>query len=113
VTPEREVVWQYDAPEAADIHTGQPIRLDKVMIVRNGLPPKLTIIEKNLELWKCARAAGRERGPSQEAASANPAWAGDSARHGVRHGLPSYLNVPDPDAVVAGPAEERQHVDHR
>jgi hypothetical protein len=52
VTPEREVVWQYDAPEAADIHTGPPIRLDKVMIVRNGLPPKLTIIEKNLEPWK-------------------------------------------------------------
>jgi hypothetical protein len=46
VTPEREVVWHYDAPEGTEIHTCQPIGLDKVMIVRNGLPPKLMIINK-------------------------------------------------------------------
>ena len=46
VTPAREVVWHYDAPEGTEIHTCQPIGLDKVMIVRNGLPPKLMIINK-------------------------------------------------------------------
>jgi hypothetical protein len=46
VTPEREVVWHYDAPEGTEIHTCQPIGLDKVMIMRNGLPPKLMIINK-------------------------------------------------------------------
>jgi len=46
VTPKREVVWHYDAPEGTEIHTCQPIGLDKVMLVRNGLPPKLMIIDK-------------------------------------------------------------------
>ena len=46
VTPQREVVWHYGAAPGTEIHTCQPIGLDKVMIVRNGLPPKLMIIEK-------------------------------------------------------------------
>jgi hypothetical protein len=46
VTPQREVVWHYDAPAGTEIHTCQPIGLDKVMIVRNGLPPMLMIVNK-------------------------------------------------------------------
>jgi len=46
VTPERKVVWHYDAPEGTEIHTCQPVGLDKVMLVQNGLPPKLLIINK-------------------------------------------------------------------
>src|SRR5215467_3761003 len=46
VTPEREVVWHYDAPAGTEIHTCQPVGLDKVMIVRNGLPPMLMIVNK-------------------------------------------------------------------
>jgi hypothetical protein len=46
VTPEREVVWHYDAPAGTEIHTCQPVGLDKVMIVRNGLPPMLMVINK-------------------------------------------------------------------
>jgi outer membrane protein assembly factor BamB len=46
VTPEKEVVWHYDAPPGTEVHTCQPIGLDKVMIVQNGLPPKLMIINK-------------------------------------------------------------------
>jgi hypothetical protein len=44
VTPKKEVVWRYDAPEGTEIHTCQPIGLDKVMFVQNGLPPKLFVI---------------------------------------------------------------------
>jgi hypothetical protein len=44
VTPRKEVVWRYDAPEGTEIHTCQPIGLDKVMFVQNGLPPKLFVI---------------------------------------------------------------------
>jgi hypothetical protein len=44
VTPEKNVVWRYDAPEGTEIHTCQPIGLDKVMFVQNGLPPKLFIV---------------------------------------------------------------------
>jgi hypothetical protein len=44
VTPRKEVVWRYDAPEGTEIHTCQPIGLDKVMFVQNGLPPKLMVV---------------------------------------------------------------------
>jgi outer membrane protein assembly factor BamB len=47
VTPQKQVVWHYDAPAGTEVHTCQPIGLDKVMLVQNGLPPKLMIINKS------------------------------------------------------------------
>ncbi len=44
VTPDKKVVWRYDAPEGTEIHTCQPIGLDKVMFVVNGLPPHLIVM---------------------------------------------------------------------
>jgi hypothetical protein len=49
ITPDKKVVWRYDCSvpggtNHTEIHTCQPIGLDKVMIVVNGLPPKLKII---------------------------------------------------------------------
>jgi hypothetical protein len=49
ITPDKKVVWRYDCNKAGgtnhtEIHTCQPIGLDKVMIVVNGLPPKLKVI---------------------------------------------------------------------
>jgi hypothetical protein len=44
VTPKKEVVWRYDAPQGTEIHACQPIGLDKVMFVQNGLPPKLMVV---------------------------------------------------------------------
>jgi hypothetical protein len=44
VTPEKKVVWRYDAPPGTEIHTCQPIGLNKVMFVLNGLPPKLMVV---------------------------------------------------------------------
>jgi outer membrane protein assembly factor BamB len=46
VTPQKKVVWHYDAPKGTEIHTCQPIGLDKVLFVANGLPPKAIIINK-------------------------------------------------------------------
>lgn len=46
VTPRKEIVWRYDAPAGTEIHGAQPIGLDKVLLVQNGLPPKLLIIDK-------------------------------------------------------------------
>jgi len=44
-TPEKKVVWRYDAPKETEIHTCQPIGFDKVLFVLNGLPaPKLMIV---------------------------------------------------------------------
>ncbi len=44
ITPKKEVVWRYDAPEGTEIHACQPIGLDKVLFVQNGLPPKLIVM---------------------------------------------------------------------
>jgi hypothetical protein len=44
VTPKKDVVWRYDAPEGTEIHACQPIGLDRVLFVRNGLPPKLMVV---------------------------------------------------------------------
>lgn len=44
ITPKKEVVWRYDAAKGTEIHTCQPIGLDKVMFVVNGLPPKLMVM---------------------------------------------------------------------
>lgn len=49
ITPDKKVLWRYDAHTAKDskfteIHACQPIGMDKVMFVENGLPPKLKVI---------------------------------------------------------------------
>ena len=45
VTPEKQVVWRYDAPPGTEIHTCQPIGRDKVLFVLNGLPPHLMVVD--------------------------------------------------------------------
>ncbi len=44
ITPDKKVVWRYDAPAGTEIHTCQPIGLDKVLFIENGLPPKLKMV---------------------------------------------------------------------
>jgi hypothetical protein len=44
VTPKKEVVWRYDAPKGTEIHACQPIGLDKVLFIQNGMPPKLFVV---------------------------------------------------------------------
>lgn len=49
ITPDKKVIWRYDLKtqegiDHTETHTCQPIGLDRVMFVVNGLPPKLMII---------------------------------------------------------------------
>src|SRR5262249_55617891 len=44
ITPEKQVVWRYDSPTNTEVHCCQPIGLDKVLFIRNGLPPKLKVV---------------------------------------------------------------------
>lgn len=46
VTPQKEIVWTYDCPTNTQIHSLQPVGLDQVMVVENGLPPHLYILNK-------------------------------------------------------------------
>jgi hypothetical protein len=49
ITPDKKVVWRYDCNNSkgtnhTEVHTCQPIGLDKVMFVLNGLPPRLMVV---------------------------------------------------------------------
>jgi hypothetical protein len=44
ITPDKRVVWRYDAPKGTEIHTCQPIDKDRVLFMINGIPPKLMVI---------------------------------------------------------------------
>ncbi len=51
ITPKKQVVWRYNATDSkadptkhTEIHGCQPIGLDKVLFIENGLPPKLKLI---------------------------------------------------------------------
>jgi outer membrane protein assembly factor BamB len=49
ITPDKKVVWRYNChvpsgPDHTEIHSCQPLGLDKVMFVENGLPPKLKVV---------------------------------------------------------------------
>jgi hypothetical protein len=46
VTPDKQIVWHYDAPPKTEIHTTWPLGLDRVLIMQNGDPAKLLIIRK-------------------------------------------------------------------
>ena len=46
VTPDKKIVWHYDAPPKTEIHTTWPIGLDRVLIMQNGDPAKLLIVKK-------------------------------------------------------------------
>jgi hypothetical protein len=46
VTPQKQIVWQYNPPPGTEVHSCQPIGLNKVLLVQNGLPPKLMILNK-------------------------------------------------------------------
>src|SRR6478609_6095317 len=49
IAPDKKVLWRYDCNNAKDsthteVHSCQPIGLDKVMFVVSGLPPKLFVV---------------------------------------------------------------------
>ena len=46
VTPQKKTVWRMDAPKGTEIHTVQPLGLDKVLLMQNGTPPRLIIVNK-------------------------------------------------------------------
>jgi len=46
VTPDKRIVWSYHCPTNTQIHACQPVGLDRVMVVQNGLPPHLMILNK-------------------------------------------------------------------
>jgi hypothetical protein len=46
ITPDKKIVWDYDAPKGSEIHTAYPLGRDRVLIMQNGNPAKALIIQK-------------------------------------------------------------------
>jgi xylan 1,4-beta-xylosidase len=44
VTPDKKILWSYDAPPGFEVHVAQPAGPDRVMIVQNGNPATLRIV---------------------------------------------------------------------
>ena len=45
VTPDKKIIWNLDTPDkSAEIHSVQPIGLDHVLVMQNGNPDKLMLI---------------------------------------------------------------------
>jgi hypothetical protein len=43
---EGPIVWRYDEDGGSEVHAVQPIGLDKMLVMQNGDPPKLMLIDK-------------------------------------------------------------------
>jgi hypothetical protein len=44
ITPDKRIIWNIDAPKGTEIHSIQPIGLDRVLVTQNGNPAKLMLI---------------------------------------------------------------------
>ncbi|MEI6234263.1 MAG: PQQ-binding-like beta-propeller repeat protein [Planctomycetota bacterium] len=44
IAPDKKVLWNYDAPKGAEIHTAQAIGKDHVLLVQNSDPPLVKVI---------------------------------------------------------------------
>ncbi len=44
ITPDKKIIWNLEAPTNTEIHSIQPIGLDRVLVAQNGNPGKLMLI---------------------------------------------------------------------
>ena len=46
ITPDKRIVWNLVAPKGAEIHSVQPLGLDRVLVTQNGNPARVMLMEK-------------------------------------------------------------------
>jgi hypothetical protein len=46
ITPDKRIVWNYDGPPGTEIHTTWPVDADRVLVMQNGDPAQLLILNK-------------------------------------------------------------------
>ena len=44
MTPDKKIIWKFDCPKGTETHSCEPIGKDSVLMVLNGNPPKVLII---------------------------------------------------------------------
>jgi len=45
LSPDKKVVWNYDAPEGCEVHVAQPVDKSRVFILQNGTPAEAMIVD--------------------------------------------------------------------
>jgi hypothetical protein len=55
VTPQKKLAWRMDIGKNQEVHSVQPIGLDKVLVMINGFPPRLMIINKRTGMIELER----------------------------------------------------------
>jgi outer membrane protein assembly factor BamB len=45
IAPDKKVLWNYDAPAGAEVHTAQPIGTKHVLFIQNGDPATLRVVD--------------------------------------------------------------------
>ena len=45
LSPDKKVIWNYDAPEGSEIHTAQPVGKDHVLFLQNSDPALLRVVQ--------------------------------------------------------------------
>jgi hypothetical protein len=122
VTPDKKIIWNLPAPKGSEIHSVQPIGLDRVLVTVNGHPPKLMLIntktgatEKELTL-PAARTNGS---PHLQFRRMHP----DGGRHiprrsslgqqdfRIRRGREGNLDLRHQRAMVGDAIEKWKHLD--
>jgi hypothetical protein len=129
VTPNKKVVWRYDNNRRKDhteIHTCQPIGLDKVMFVQNGLPPRLMVVNIKTKRGRGESRPARSQ-PSMpgsrpravppralhRAGNLSGSFPGNEPGGGIRQGFQGDLELRHQEPLGRHPPQERQHADHR
>jgi hypothetical protein len=75
-----QVVWEYKLDEGTEVHTVQPVGADKVLVMQNGTPAKLLLINRK------AAASCTSSAPCVE-----KAWTPES--HGSTHGMFRHVRM--------------------
>jgi hypothetical protein len=68
VTPEKKLVWSYEAPKGTEVHSAQPLGLDRVFLCQNGFPAKAMIINirtEQIEMEHALQTAPRPAEPEK------------------------------------------------
>ncbi len=65
ITPDKRVIWNFDAPAGTEIHAAKPLGLDRILYVQNGVPPYVKIVNMKTGLIEkqIALPAGKPNTP--------------------------------------------------
>lgn len=61
VTPDKRLVWRYDAGEMEEMHTMQPLDEDRVLMMINAFPPRMVICNTKTNEILCEKEVPYDR----------------------------------------------------